>query len=198
MALIDSDTREALRSHFPVTVTCAVSGGQLVVDSQLVNRGPLNVWIFNVFWDYSEKSVLRKDARNAYVCLEGSELRLGRIVFPYPEGRMIGVAVQPHLSVLNAGASLSEHTALAVPVDEFSCYQPKTRESPTLDATASTLSLTYGIIVGGEEAGFRRDATTGGWHLVDGRLMDRYIEVRSAPVSVKVPIKRRTDDFARF
>lgn len=198
MNKITESQRLALQQQFPVTARFSMRGDVLAVDTTLVNRTAVTARVFNVLWEFAPNGAVQKSSMDGYVCVEGLELRIGRLLYPYPAGSKFGLRIVPHLSALAAGETLTETLTFQLPLREYSCYQPYRADVLEEKVVAERATMTYGLIVGGDDAGFLPDPVTGGFRLVDGRLLERMVEVRTAAVPFQAAVMKRKAAFTRF
>ena len=198
MTRLTEKDREALRKQFPFSAKAGIEGGKLVVESMLVNHSVAPAWVFNVLWEYGPDGQIRRAGSDGYACVVSSELRIARMPYPYPATMKIGAAIVPHLTELAVGMSRRERLTFPVPVDEYSCYQPRRQDSPVESVQADHVVVMYGLIAGGEATSFAQDSTTGAQRLIDGTLMDRFVVVQAEPIKLAVEVNRRKDALWRF
>jgi hypothetical protein len=189
---------EAARRSLRVQLAVRIDGTHLSVAASLANGTGQRVHVFNVLWDYAPTGALAAPDSPAYVCLDGTELRLALRQLPLPPGSKRIVAIDPFLSALDAGAMLRQQLTFDIPVHEYSCYFRREAASPVQIVESAQARFIYGVAIGASDEAFVPAPIQGALKLFNPTKLAGIVNVESDPVACKVQVAKRQDAFARF
>jgi hypothetical protein len=189
---------QAARQALRVKLAVRIDGTRLYVDTSLANGTGQRVHVFNVLWDYAPTGTIAAPDSPAYVCIDGTELRLALRQLPLPPGRKRIVAIDPFLSTLDAGAMLRQQLVFDIPVHEYSCYFRREAESPVQIVESERARFIYGVVIGASDEAFVPAPVQGALKLFNPTKTTGIVNVESEPVACKVQVAKRQDAFARF
>lgn len=175
----------------------AKSDGQtLTAGYRATNRSAQPVYLLNVIWTFTDSGVA-KDPNPVYVSIRPDRsLHLGKVLPPLPKTRTVEMRIVPYATKLEPGASAGEVMKLSLPIEEYNPYFLDEPQWQEIRAEGIYFSLQY--VRAAENLTEKPAAVDGALHVWHPQLLNMLETVKSAPVRLAVPARRREGEFERF
>ena len=182
-----------------LAVDFSLSESSLRVTYSVENRSDAAIYLFTTLWRFAPGGGIEADPSPFYVSLDGQGvLKLGKIIYPTPRLKLVEMTNIPLAHAVGPHETWSEILEVPVPIAEHSPYYLKGPSSTWESAQSRYLELWVSWIPTVEGLDVKPAAVNGASSIRHPQLLGLTQVLRSEPMPLRAPVRRRSDGFERF